>query len=274
MRNDSAQHAVPSEPLTRESQAREGAADVEAAQPGDGAPEPQVSHPPARQMLDRFERQPVRPTGHRLETQDPAARQTRLHQDQQRFGAPDQRVASLPYEPASFSQRFGAFFIDLIIIRLILLIATRLADLDVSSVLASEKQITQFVSDYWNLLVTGEVGGILAQYMQTFMLIFYLQLALAFAYYLIFHAIGGQTPGKYALGIRVTRVDGSPIGFGLSLVRYIIYWLGSKPLYFGCFWAMFNRDVATWHDLAAGTRVYRVASLEAPAPVTENERKP
>lgn len=213
-------------------------------------------------------------TGHWLETHDPTRNASGGYSaGAYRSASRTSRLINLPFEPASFSQRFFAFFIDLIIIRLVLLIATRIADLDMSDAFSSEKQLNQFVSDYWSFLMTGEIGGLLSQYFQTIMYTFYLMLALSFFYYLIFHAIGGQTPGKFALGIRVTRIDGRPIGFGLSLFRYIVYFFGSKVLYLDSITAMFNPQVATWHDFAAGTRVYRVASLEAPAPISENERE-
>jgi uncharacterized RDD family membrane protein YckC len=43
-----------------------------------------------------------------------------------------------------------------------------------------------------------------------------------FAYYIAFEAIAGVTVGKALVGIRVVREDGSPIGWGASLVRNLL----------------------------------------------------
>jgi len=178
------------------------------------------------------------------------------------YGAPAQ-VQDRGFKVASFGARLGAFVIDFIVLSLITQIGIRIADLDSFATGKSPNDISRFWGDYMDFLMTGQASGMMEEYIQNSVLILLLTGGLWLVYYLIFHAIGGQTPGKFALGIRVTMIDGSPIGFWRSLLRYVVYWIGSKIFYLGSFWAAFNRNVATWHDLAAGTRVYRVASLEA-----------
>src|SRR4030042_3204471 len=46
---------------------------------------------------------------------------------------------------------------------------------------------------------------------------------ISIAYYVCFWTWRGQTPGKIALGIKIIRTDGSSIGLGRSILRYICY---------------------------------------------------
>lgn len=168
-------------------------------------------------------------------------------------------------EVASFGARIGAFFLDYVALTLLTQIGILAAKIEQPPT----EDMSQFMSDYMNLLTTGNFEGTLAAYFQNMVMTLFVISIILLAYYVIFHAIGGQTLGKLALGIRVTRTDGSPIGLGRSLLRYVVFWIGSKPLYLGAFWAMFNKEVATWHDYAADTRVYKVSSLDALADFKE-----
>ena len=66
----------------------------------------------------------------------------------------------------------------------------------------------------------------------------------------------GATLGKLAMSIRVTDVDGRPIGIGRSLVRQII-----RPLSFfmfaGFLLSLMTKRTQTLHDLVAGTVVVK-----------------
>ncbi|MEP0813993.1 MAG: RDD family protein [bacterium] len=178
--------------------------------------------------------------------------------------APGQLTSRL--EVASFGARVGAFIIDFIILRFVLFIALRLTDLDSEFQFKTPDEFDRFFKDYMSAVFSNDpsriFSGTVGEFLQHSMTIALLTGAIFLAYYWIFHAMGGQTPGKFALGIRVCRADGRPIGWGASLLRYIVYWLGSKVLYLGSLWGMFRPDVATWHDLAAGTRVYRIKTPE------------
>ena len=43
-----------------------------------------------------------------------------------------------------------------------------------------------------------------------------------FIYFPYFHAMSGQTPGKRLTGLRVTRLEGSPVGWSRALSRCLI----------------------------------------------------
>ena len=67
----------------------------------------------------------------------------------------------------------------------------------------------------------------------------------------------GQTPGKFATGIRVIKVDGSPIGDVDAVIRAIGYQVSSLVCGLGYIWAFFDKDNQTWHDKLARTYVVR-----------------
>ena len=78
-------------------------------------------------------------------------------------------------------------------------------------------------------------------------------------YFTLFTGDGGQTLGKMFLGIRVQRMDGSPVGYRCALLRTIGYIVS---VFFGTFlgflWALWDRNNQTWHDKIAGTRVIKI----------------
>jgi uncharacterized RDD family membrane protein YckC len=49
-----------------------------------------------------------------------------------------------------------------------------------------------------------------------------LQIIIPFIYYIVLEAMMGATVGKMALGIRVVKVDGSPISWGESIIRNLL----------------------------------------------------
>lgn len=67
----------------------------------------------------------------------------------------------------------------------------------------------------------------------------------------------GQTPGKHIRGIKVVKEDGSQLGTGGGVIR----WLGRIldtiicGLPIGYLWPLFDDERRAWHDLVAGTRV-------------------
>jgi len=74
------------------------------------------------------------------------------------------------------------------------------------------------------LLVVGViVGGIARQFVDG--LPFWITLVYSLLYFVGFWSWRGQTPGKMLIGARVVRRDGSPIGLGWSLLRYLLYWM-------------------------------------------------
>ena len=69
-------------------------------------------------------------------------------------------------------------------------------------------------------------------------------------------AVGGQTIGKMAVGLRVEGSNGEPVGPLRALIRTAAYAISVVPLGVG-FVGMFLRSGRTLHDLVADTRVVR-----------------
>lgn len=162
-------------------------------------------------------------------------------------------------KPAGFLLRFLAFFIDWIILGFGLIpLAVRLTDLPTGKGSADEllralasptppanfdALVISFFSDVWHLVLAYSL----------------LTVAIAGAYYIIFHAIGGQTIGKALVRIRVLTERGRPIGWFASIIRYVFFWLGTRPLllFLGVLWVAWDAKKKGWHDHVAGTNVYR-----------------
>jgi hypothetical protein len=82
-------------------------------------------------------------------------------------------------------------------------------------------------------------------------------------YYIICEMVtGGTSPGKRALGLRVIRDNGLPIGFSQSLLRNLVRIVDFLPWCYGVgLVAVFvSRRSQRLGDLAAGTLVVRVAA--------------
>ena len=76
------------------------------------------------------------------------------------------------------------------------------------------------------------------------------------AYFVFFECSTHQgTPGKIALGLRVTDLAGGRIGPLRASVRYFAKYLSAAILMIGFFMAIFTRRRQALHDLIAGTVV-------------------
>ncbi len=79
-----------------------------------------------------------------------------------------------------------------------------------------------------------------------------------FAYFVYFHAAGGQTPGKMALGVRVVAQTGAGAGAVRSVFRALGYSFSFAFFAAGFLWALFDRRGQAWHDKIAGTVVLEI----------------
>jgi len=79
-----------------------------------------------------------------------------------------------------------------------------------------------------------------------------------FIYFVYFHAVGGQTPGKKAFGIRVVGQSGGETDWVRAVFRAVGY-LFSLPFFMmGFWWSAFDRRGQAWHDKIAGTVVLEI----------------
>jgi uncharacterized RDD family membrane protein YckC len=82
--------------------------------------------------------------------------------------------------------------------------------------------------------------------------------ALYLAYFTLFIGFRGQTPGKMICGLKVLRLDGSPVGFGQAAIRTLGYYVNLFTLCIGFLWVAFDRRKQGLHDKIAGTCEIRV----------------
>jgi len=75
------------------------------------------------------------------------------------------------------------------------------------------------------------------------------------AYHTFFVGKYGATPGKLAVGLRIVKSNGEPVGYPLALGRYFAEWLSWLTLLVGYFMAAFDAEKRTLHDRICDTRV-------------------
>lgn len=90
----------------------------------------------------------------------------------------------------------------------------------------------------------------------------FLAIPVAYHWYFWTHR-NGQTPGKFALGIRVVKAGGGQMNDVDAVIRAIGYHVSAMVFGLGFIWAAFDKNNQTWHDKIARTYVVR----------TDNQRK-
>jgi uncharacterized RDD family membrane protein YckC len=128
--------------------------------------------------------------------------------------------------PARFLSRFGALFIDGLILKAGLFVVI------FAAALASGGQ--------QDLDTFSRVLGVVADvcYMTFFVAM-----------------MGGFTPGKKVVGVRIVDMDGNPIGIGKAALRAVAMYASFLTLGIGFLMALFTQDKRALHDYIAGTRV-------------------
>jgi uncharacterized RDD family membrane protein YckC len=91
---------------------------------------------------------------------------------------------------------------------------------------------------------------------------FGLAVLLGLAYYVSLEGGStGQTIGKKALGIRVVGFDtGGPIGYGRATIRYFGRIVSSIVVFLGYFWMLWDKEKQCWHDKFANDVVVPVSA--------------
>ncbi|MGD8473881.1 MAG: RDD family protein [Anaerolineae bacterium] len=138
---------------------------------------------------------------------------------------------------AGFVTRAIAFYIDRLIVAAIVAVVTVAIGFAVQFFRLSELLSTQ---DLVQTLV-GIVAAVLAGTFDLF-------------YCVGFWMLAGQTPGKRLMGLVVIKSNGSRIGLGAALLRWVGYWL-SGILFLGYLWVLVDNRRQALHDKLAGTLV-------------------
>jgi uncharacterized RDD family membrane protein YckC len=79
-------------------------------------------------------------------------------------------------------------------------------------------------------------------------------------YFVAFTAVGGQSIGKMAVGVRVVSQESQPVTFGRATLRVLVCLASALPLGLGFLPALVGRDRRALHDRVSHTRVIRSSS--------------
>ena len=120
-----------------------------------------------------------------------------------------------------------------------------------------------FVGYYVNRNFISELGDRLGNWLGALggILVF----ALFWGYYMVFEVTtNGQSPGKRALGLRVIKDGGYPIGFADSAIRNLVRVVDFLPFFYGAglLAMLLNSNWKRLGDLAAGTLVVKTARTD------------
>lgn len=88
-----------------------------------------------------------------------------------------------------------------------------------------------------------------------------LSFAIGLVYEVTFLRYRGATPGKMALGLKVVRSNGEPLGWGISVGRYFMQVVSTIILFIGFIMAGFDNEKRALHDRVCDTRVIYKQSL-------------
>lgn len=132
---------------------------------------------------------------------------------------------------AGFATRFIAFIADLILIIVIIVGITAVAEL-IQNFLGFH-ELTNTLLNIWVAVSS---------------------LVVLQGYFIVFWMLTGQTPGLYLMGLRVVRVDGGRVTIGVAVLRLVGYYV-SAFLFLGYIWVLIDNRRQGWHDKLAGTLV-------------------
>jgi len=140
----------------------------------------------------------------------------------------------LSFNLAGLNSRALAFFIDLVIVAIISLLA-----FGAGIYLLQDTNLDSF--------------GLSRVFVPIYLLLFFL----GSSYFVILNGYGGKTIGKILMGIRIISDEGNSIGFWQSFVRWIGYYISASFFFLGFVWSIFDRSSQSWHDKIAGTYVVK-----------------
>jgi uncharacterized RDD family membrane protein YckC len=78
------------------------------------------------------------------------------------------------------------------------------------------------------------------------------------AYHVVFWTWRQTTIGGVVLNLKVVRIDGQPLNFGIIVVRSLSSIFSGIVFGLGFFWASWDDERQSWHDKIAGTTIVRV----------------
>ena len=161
-----------------------------------------------------------------------------LSNEQLSIETPEQ--IDISFQKAGIGSRFYAALLDTLLLLLIAFIGFYV----------NRRFISELGETLGNWL--GALGGIIV-------------FALSWGYYMVFEVTtNGQSPGKRALGLRVIKDGGYPIGFADSAIRNLVRVVDFLPFFYGAglMTMLITRNWKRLGDLAAGTLVVKTARTD------------
>lgn len=166
------------------------------------------------------------------------------------------QVIEAPVKPAGLGKRTLALALDWVTVYLVFTIVLYFIGAD--TVVAEIERL--FMEQGFAAFAQPE--ALPASLEHAMLVLTVLMWSLLIGLYTAFTAYGGSTPGKMVAGIRVTKLDGSEVGWWPALLRSAFLWgftyltMGLYLVFAGlyCLIDPFGRSI---HDIVAGTRVLR-----------------
>ena len=159
----------------------------------------------------------------------------------------DEQVEPGPMTYAGFWRRFGAYFIDGIVVGIIMKISMSVMMVPMVHYFSNMRMVE-------NPQDLSVIAPSLMMVIGTSMLV---GASLQALYFILMWGYKGATLGKMALGVRIVRTDGSDISYGTAFLRYIGTIISSIPFSLGFLWMLWDDKKQTWHDKIASTCVIR-----------------
>jgi uncharacterized RDD family membrane protein YckC len=175
----------------------------------------------------------------------PADRYTELHEELARLNASVAAAADRALPPAGFWVRLAAYMIDHVLLVIMFLA--------VWSPIAGPR--------HWQIpdLPQTLTDASMHQYLEQFSLWRDKALPVFYPIFLLYDVLlngrFGATLGKMAIGAKITRLDGSPIGYNRALLRWLASRLSEFLFFSGYLLIGLRDDKRALHDLLAGTKV-------------------
>jgi len=110
---------------------------------------------------------------------------------------------------------------------------------------------------FLDMIIVGIVVGLLPHIFEKLFSDASLLLFVALGYSAGMWTWKGTTIGGIVLNLKVVRLDDQPVTFAVALVRGLAAALSFVVLFLGFFWMIWDGEKQTWHDKIAGTVVVR-----------------
>ena len=119
---------------------------------------------------------------------------------------------------------------------------------------------------FWMRLVAGFLDTIIVSFLVGIVIIFwdispegigFMQFPFGTLYYVGLWTWKGQTLGKMMIGAKIVKTDGSPIGIGRAILRYVGYFISYITLGIGYVMIAWDSKKQGLHDKIAGTCVIK-----------------